>query len=394
MSSNTLFVKHALIGEELELKQNVELKYSEGYIDRISIDVKASTEPKITDCLLIPGLINGHTHIGDSFAKEMGYGKTLSEVVEPPNGIKHRLLSTVSQEELISGMRLAIREMLSSGTTLFADYREGGIDGIYALKQLLKESMIKSIILGRPHPTVDMEKLQNVLKMSDGLGINSINLLSDSELELAKLFCVEGQKIISTHASETSQERDISFQKHGKSDIERAINTFNAEYLIHCIYSNDNDLDLIAKKNVAVGICPRANHYFGLDVPPIQKMIERDITLCLGTDNVMANSPDLFREMEFLAKYACHLKNPIPAREILKMVTINPARVFRLDHILGCLKEMNRADFFLLDLTAPNLRPINQSHIYETIVLRAKASNVVSTHVNGMKTHDRRELLS
>lgn len=382
------------MGDELELKKNVEIKFSEGYIDRITEDAKASSEKKIMDRILLPGFINGHTHLGDSFGKEQGYGKSLSEVVEPPDGIKHRLLETSSESDLIRGMKFAVQEMLSCGTTMFADYREGGIDGVYILKKILEEGKIKSIILGRPYPSFDMNVIRNVLKMSQGLGINSINSLSDSELELAYLLCQEGSKIISTHASETAREREMSIQKFGKSDIKRAIENFHVEYLVHCIHADDEDLDLMAEKGIAAGICPRANLYFGLKVPPVEKMLERNITMCLGTDNVMANSPDLFREMEFLTKYLCHVKHPVPGKDILKMVTINPARVFRIDHLIGCLREGNRADFFLLDLLAPNLSPLTLSQIHETIALRANSLNVVSTYLNGNVVYDRRESLS
>ena len=71
------------------------------------------------------------------------------------------------------------------------------------------------------------------------------------------------------------------------------------------------------------------------------------------------------------------------------MVTITPARELRLDHILGYLTEGFRADFFLLDLSAPNLAPIDISTLYESIVLRAKSLNVVSTFVNGISSYIR-----
>ncbi|MHC1591217.1 MAG: amidohydrolase family protein [Candidatus Helarchaeales archaeon] len=389
MSLKTFFFKHALIGEDLELKNDVEIKVLDGYIDKIRTDVKSSPATKIKNCILIPGLINAHVHVGDSFAKELGYGKTLSEVVEPPNGLKHRLLSSVSEKDIINGMLLAFKEMIASGTILFADYREGGPDGVQIIKNALKKSPIKSIVLGRPHPKFNIDIVRTVLKLADGLGLSSINLYEDSQLELAFLFCKEAQKIISTHASETELERQHSLNNHGKSDIKRAIDAFHAEYLVHCIHADEEDLDYISRHDVAIGICPRANYYFGLNGPPIPKILERGITVCLGTDNVMASAPDLFREMEFLARHACRLHSPIPTIEILKMVTINPARVFRLDHILGCIKEMNRADFFLLDLTAPNLQPLKMENIHDFIVLRASSANVISTFINGEEVYGR-----
>ncbi|MHA1377836.1 MAG: amidohydrolase family protein [Candidatus Helarchaeota archaeon] len=385
----TFFSDFALIGENLDLKEKLYFHVTdEGIIKDISTDSgKNSNLIEYKDSIIIPGFINAHTHVGDSFAKDKGIDLSLSEVVEPPNGLKHRLLKETDKETIIEGMKNSFKEMLSSGTTTFADYREGGPEGILILKEALKDSLIRAFILGRS--AADFKAPHEILKMAHGVGLNSVNGYSDNELEMFAIFCLEGQKIKSTHVSETEEERKIAFTNHNMSDIERAVRKLETDLLIHAIYADDKDIDLISQNNIPIVISPRANGYFGVGFPPITKFLKRKISLCLGTDNVMANSPDLFREMEFMYKLMRGTDGigKLSTKDILFMVTKNPAKALRLEHLTGSLEKGKYADFFVLDLNSSNLKPMN--NIYNSIVLRAKSENVVSTYLKGKVAYEK-----
>ena len=119
MPNKRVFSKFALIGEDLVLKRDVFLEIDEnGIILEINhknpetpIEISENTQ----NHLLLPGLINSHTHIGDNFAKELGFNKDLAEIVEPPFGLKHKLLRQTSEEIIIKGIKNATLEMLSNG---------------------------------------------------------------------------------------------------------------------------------------------------------------------------------------------------------------------------------------------------------------------------------------
>ncbi len=386
----TFFSDFALIGENLDLKEKIYFQVSEeGLIKEISTQCpKSSDIIEFKDSLLIPGFINAHVHIGDSFAKDKGINLSLPEVVEPPDGLKHRLLKETEKETIIDGMKNGFKEMLSSGTTTFVDFREGGPEGILILKEALKDSLIRAFILGRTTP--DFNTPHEILKMAHGIGLSSSNIYADNELEMIAIFCLEASKIISTHVSETEEEREIAFKKFKISDIERSIKLLNADLLVHAIYADDKDIDLISKHNTPIVICPRANGYFGVGFPPISAFLKHKILLCLGTDNVMANSPDLFREMEFLFKLfrGTNGINMLKTKDILSMVTINPAKALRLDHLTGSLAKGRYADFFILDLNSPNLIPME--NVYDSIILRAKSENVIATYIKGRLAYERR----
>ena len=153
MPNKSLFCKYALLGEDLELKQNVNLEIdSTGKILEISYDnitTHLDILPDGLSSLLIPGFINSHVHIGDSFAKELGFNKDLGDIVAPPFGLKHKLIRSTSQAIKIKGIQNAILEMLSNGITFFIDFREEGVEGINLLRKAVSDSPINYLILGR-----------------------------------------------------------------------------------------------------------------------------------------------------------------------------------------------------------------------------------------------------
>ncbi len=386
MTSFTFFAKKALIGEELEYKEDLYIKIDDGYISEISEKPFNSSKTcyfSDSDVLIIPSFINMHVHIGDSFAKERGSKLTLSEVVEPPNGIKHVLLKNTDRNTIIQGIQNSIEEMLASGTTFFLDFREGGIDGVELLLEALKDSKIKKFILGRPDSKE--EDIFKLMKFTRGLGLSSVNDYSEEELSRFNLLYTEGSKVISTHVSEMEYEREKCLENYNCTDIERAINVLGANLLVHGIHATEQDINLMHESNVTLVCCPRANSYFHIPMGPIDKFIKKEINLCLGTDNVMANSPDLLREMEYFGKYVRSIygQNLISTKEIIKMITINAARAINLDHDLGSIDPFKRADFLVIELNAPNLQGLNEENIYDFIVYRLKSENIKQSYING-----------
>ncbi|MFW9988831.1 MAG: hypothetical protein ACFFC3_09270 [Candidatus Odinarchaeota archaeon] len=109
MANKYLFSNYALIGENLDLKQNVKLEiYQNGRILNLSYDdINDSLEilQNFQTFLMLPGFINSYIHNGDSFAKELGFNKDLAEIVSPPYGLKHKLLRQTPEEIKIKGIK-------------------------------------------------------------------------------------------------------------------------------------------------------------------------------------------------------------------------------------------------------------------------------------------------
>ncbi|MFX1442356.1 MAG: amidohydrolase family protein [Promethearchaeota archaeon] len=240
MTNKEIESRYGLIGDELDLKENVSLIINEdGKILKVRYDNPKKNIEIGTDkhnLLMMPGFINSHTHIVDSFAKEMGFNKDLMEVVAPPNGLKHKLLKNTSREIKSIGIKNAISEMLTNGITFFVDFRERDIEGIQFLKDSLKGLPLNYIILGR---FTDAKEIEEIFKEGDGIGLSSYNDLSIYIKERLKYFKNIFKKPIACHDAEV--ERD-------KALFEEIINDDLIDIIVHGTHYTKEDLELIKNK--------------------------------------------------------------------------------------------------------------------------------------------------
>ena len=384
MPTSHIFSKYGLIGDNLDLKENISLEINnEGKILNLTFQECSKgldISSKDQNLLMIPGFINSHVHIGDSFAKEKGFNKNLNEIVAPPFGLKHKLLRQTSEDTKILGIQNAILEMLSNGITCFIDFREEGVNGVNLVKKTLINSPINSIIFGRFVDESEIE-IEEVFNVADGIGLASYNQIN----EMNKKFVVEGKlkskKLIACHCAEYVHKIHL-INKLFDDDI--------VDVIIHGTKFKKRELEKIIEKNKKLVICPRCNGYFGVGFPPMTEILKLEIPVSLGTDNLMANNTDLFEEMRYLYRISRVLcshdpKLQLTSRELLKMVTINAAINFDLDTKIGSISEGKFADFSLIDLNEPNLytQNLDNENIYPIIVQRTKSENIKKTYIKG-----------
>ena len=389
MSKATIYSNFGLIGEGLELKTNVSIdidnsgKITNLFYDNIRDDITYSKQP---NSILIPGLINSHIHICDSFAKELGFNKDLLEVVAPPNGLKHKLLGSISKEIKAQGIREAVSEMLANGITTFVDFRENGLTGINLLKEALDKSPINYRILGR---CSNSEDVKPVLTNADGLGFASYDQLSLKHKENL-LFLKEKNisKTIACHDAELSRDETL---------FNEIIDDKLIDVIIHGTHYTIEDLKRIKDNNISLVLCPRCNGYFGSGFPPINEINKLEIPISLGTDNVMANNIDLYEEMRYLYRISRALAagkdySQISSKELLKMVSVNAAKNMGLDKEFGSISEGKYADFSLLNLSDSNYyaNKIDKENIYNIIVQRTKSENIKKTYIKGEVEFERK----
>jgi len=382
MPHKEIFSKFGLIGDNLDLKENIYLEIDkEGKISNISFEnpkknITLSNQEQ--NFLLIPGLINSHTHIADNFAKERGFNKNLIEIVAPPNGLKHKLLNSTADIIKKNGIHQAVLEMLSNGITCFVDFREGGSEGVKFLKTTLKGTSINYMIFGRFSSSEDIE---NVFNLSYGIGLSSYKITFIFDKEKLRYYKNKFKKLVSCHHAEVKRDEDI---------LREIVNDNLIDIIIHGTQFTIDDLKLIKSKNIALVLCPRSNGYFGVGFPPIIDILKLKMPISLGTDNLMANSADLFEELRYLYRISrvlgsSHANIELDAKEMLKMITINAARSFKLDKIMGSIEIGKNADFSLIDLNHPNFftSEISFSNILSLIVQRTKSENIKKTSIRG-----------
>lgn len=295
---------------------------------------KESREGKIIDvdgAVVCPSFINGHVHIGDSIIKDEGYGLSLSEMVKPPDGIKHVALSKATDGELVEAMKSSMWDMVNSGTTHFIDYREGGIKGVKLLKEASKDIPIKPVILGRDDsfygddPDLGRVKIavRKLLKVADGIAPSGFGEITDEVAGLIVEECRKHGKISSIHVAESESNQLESLNSFNTTEIAKGVRN-NFHQLVHLTNPKADDLNLVGSSNQNVVVCPRANATLNVGVAPLNQMLDLGMRPLLGTDNVMLNSPNMFRELEFSLKImSVYHKSYINPLELVKMATTN-----------------------------------------------------------------------
>ena len=319
-----------LKGQDLTLKKE-NIVVDEGRIIEISKESKEGRIIDVDGAIVCPSFINGHMHIGDSIIKDEGYSLSLSEMVKPPNGVKHKALANASDEEIISAMRETMWEMVEGGTTHFIDYREGGIEGVKLLKEASRDIPIKPIILGRDDSFYgddpDLKKvkiaIRKLLKLADGIAPSGFGEITNEVADLIVQECDKCGKISSIHVGESESNQEESLDRFNKTEIGRGVDS-KFDQLVHLTNPKNDDVDSVSKSNQNVVVCPRANATLNVGVAPLNKLLNLGIKPLIGTDNVMVNAPDMFREMEFTLKImSVYYKNYIDPKELLKMATTN-----------------------------------------------------------------------
>ena len=338
----------------LPVRENIVVE--DGRIIEISKDANEGKIIDVGGSVVCPSFINGHVHIGDSIIKDEGYGLTLSEMVKPPNGVKHVALSNASDDELIEAMKDSMWDMVYSGTTHFIDYREGGIEGVKLLREASKDIPIKPIILGRDDsfygddPDLGKVKtaIRKLLKVADGIAPSGFGEITSEVADLIVEECNRQDKISSIHVGESESNQIESLNTYGVSEIGKGIKSdFNQ--LVHLTNPKSDDLTSVAKSNQNVVVCPRANATLNVGVAPLNRMLDLGIRPLIGTDNVMLNSPNMLRELEFTLKLmSVYYKNYINPVDLLKMATTNIC-AFNINKIVqkSVIMENNFAEFIV-----------------------------------------------
>ena len=385
-----------LLGKELEFVPKTNVQIQNGKFKRIQPDIKPSGKEDSVDCeglILIPGFINAHTHIGDSIGKDITLESSVDKKIHPVFGAKSKILKNTPPENLSNFMKNTCYSMIRKGITTFVDFREGGLDGVLLLKKTLSEIPIRSIILGRvdfyqnsaeikknlPIPKEKAQELPLILQKCDGIGISGANENSNSVLNHYS----KTSKIRAIHSAETKQSVSKSKKITGKSETIRAL-SLKPHFLVHMTHASKSDLHVAAKKIRGIVVCPRANSSLAEGIPDITLMQKAGCTLALGTDNVMVNSPDMFREMDYLWKVTMGIhKKRINPKEILKMATVNGGKILKKD--IGVIETKKIADCIFLNKHALDLEPMHEP--YASIVHRASESAIQAVMIGGKLVH-------
>ncbi|MGC9517199.1 MAG: amidohydrolase family protein [Methanomicrobiales archaeon] len=357
-----LVIENGLIlhGPEMEpLKANIVIE-DDKIMEINSRKVHNGKKIDASGCIVAPSLVNSHIHLGDSVAKDVGDGKNIADIVKPPNGLKHKILQETSPDDIIGSIRQSLMEMLSTGTTTFVDFREGGLGGLKLIDEAAEDLFIRKIVLGRDPSFFESgnqenfirKKVQKLLKSCDGIAPSGYGEIDDEVALIITDECIKQGKLSAIHVAEYEELQKNSLINKGATEVSRAIKD-GFQILVHLTAPLNNDLKLLADSNISVVCCPRSNGSLNVGIPPIKEIYDHGINMLLGTDNVMFNTPNMLSEMEYSLKVTRgYYKEYFSPREIFKMATYNAGKALNLD--IGCIKEGMMADLMVLEQISKN----------------------------------------
>ena len=362
--------------------------------------------------LVMPGLINAHTHvymtIHRNYADDLAFFEWLDKVQKVEDGM--------TEEDIYWTTLLGIIEMIRSGTTCFVDMTIKSAQEMSgprsAAAGAVKESGFRAAISRGLAGVSDSD--ESIMKF--GQAVREMEMFRDEpRLQFlhgphAPYSCMPdylrkltqssrergiGQTI---HLSESQTEMEtIARDRGGMTPIQYVDSEgeFDVPCLVaHCVYATDEDIALMARKGVSVALCPKSNMKLGNGFAPAQKMLDAGINVCLGTDGAGSNNTlNLFSEMNaagLVYKGATRQAQNVAAGDVLKMATVNGAKALGREGELGVIAEGALADLILIDLNVPQFIPAN--NIISGLVYSATGSEVDTVIVDGQVLMDHGKL--
>lgn len=349
--------------------------------------------------VVIPGLVNGHTHLGDSALPDGAAGLTLEEAFFRPDGYKYRELAKLTPEAHRTHLEAHLRYLARTGTVCHLDFREQGVHGARLLRECSTTTGVASVIFNQfDAPPFSNEALKAnaadlpesarlelaaMLDVADGFSESTMNDLTDVAWRQVREVTTLRGRMRAIHCLENAGYRSLSQARTGRGDLARALELLDPHLVVHLTEANPDEIALMARSGKTAALNPRANASLGLGQPPVAALLAAGVNLLLGTDNVMLNSPNLFAELDYTWKLARTQAGdprvPDPAA-LLRMVTVNASTVLG-DRFPGQLEAHRPATFVVLDFHSAHLRATR--HILASIVGRITPSEVLATVRHG-----------
>jgi 5-methylthioadenosine/S-adenosylhomocysteine deaminase len=351
------------------------------------------------ECIVMPGLINTHTHLPMSLFRGLADDLPLMEWLN--NHIFPAEAAHINPESVFQATLLSCAEMLLSGTTTCCDgyfYEDQVAEAVRTtgIRAVLGQGIIDFPAPGISEPEQNVshaaafaEKwLGRIGEITPSLFCHSAYTCSEHTLKKAKAVADEHQLLFQIHAAETREEKQQSITDHGLTPIRYLdqIGIMDENTLIvHGVWMDEEEMDIISSTNAKVAHCPESNMKLGSGIAPVREQIKAEITVGIGTDGCASNNDlDMFSEMDTASKLQkVKYLDPsiLDAKKVIKMATIEGAKAIGVDHVAGSLQPGKKADIIIVDVKKPHLTPMYNS--FSHVVYSARGSDVRDVIVSG-----------
>ncbi len=346
--------------------------------------------------VIMPGLINTHTHLAMTLFR--GVADDVPGINWLP--IIWSIEKNITAEHCYVGALLGCLEMITTGTTTFADQYWHMDRVVTAVNEAGMRASLAQGILELNDPAKGERELTESVAFakkydnsSNGrvvckLGPHSIYSCSPDLLQKTREAADDIDVGLHIHVAEAPNEPKMAKEKHGETSIDHLHNLgiLKGDVLAaHCVFVNKDDMKIMKKTNTTVAHCPSAMMKYGNEIAPIPELLETNIKVGIGTDGCGSNNNlDMIEEMRtaaFLHKQNKREGTVLPAQQIIRMATILGAKSIGLENEIGSLEVGKKADIIMLDFKKPHLTPFHNcpSHI----VYSAFGSDVDTVIIDG-----------
>jgi len=340
----------------------------------ISGPFEAYERVDLPDHVLIPGLVNAHTHAAMSLmrglADDLPLMRWLQEHIWPAE-TRH-----VSPDFVRDGTALACAEMLRGGITCFNDmyyFPEAALEAARSAGMRVSLGLIV-IDLPSAYASDPADYLRKGLELRDRQGEDPLvsfciaphapYTVSDPTFRQIATLAAELDLPVHLHVHETESEIERSLGEHGVRPLERLrrLGLLGPNLIaVHAVHLQDEEIQLLATHGCSVAHCPSSNLKLASGFAPVEALRNAGVNLCLGTDGAASNNRlDVLSEMRtaaLLAKAVARRAEAMPAHAVLRAATLGGAHALGLDARIGSIQPGKRADLVAVALRGPELTP-------------------------------------
>jgi 5-methylthioadenosine/S-adenosylhomocysteine deaminase len=356
--------------------------------------------------LILPGLINSHTHAAMScfrgLADDLPLMDWLTQHIFPRE-------AQLTKEIIYHSTLLSICEMIKSGTTSFNDMYLFTQEAARAAAAAGMRAWIGEAFFDFPSPNYGALEngfayVEELFNQHAGSGLINITVTphavytcSPILLERAAALAEQKNALLHIHLSETKDEVSTCLERYGCTPVWHLENLglLNERVVAaHCVMLDEEEIELLARRKVKVAHCPESNMKLASGIAPVQQMLAKSVTVGIGTDGSASNNDvDMFSEMSTAAKlHKVRDLDPtaMSAEAALRAATIGGATLLGAATEIGSIEIGKKADIIMLDMQQPHLCPVY--HPVSHLVYAAKASDVLHSVINGKVVMRERQL--
>lgn len=358
--------------------------------------------------LILPGLINGHTHAAMSLFRGLADDLPLMDWL---NRYIFPVESHMDREFVRTGTLLACAEMILSGTTTFCDMYLFEEEAAQAAEAAGMRCLVGEVLYDFPSPNYGpmeeglkytealIRKWQGHPLVAIAVEPHAVYTCSPDLLVRANQLALHYKVPIVLHVAESASEIEEVRRKYGKRPFEHleSMAVLGPHVIAdHCVHLDDGEMQRMVAHDVKAITNPESNMKLASGISPVPQLLARGVTVGLGTDGCASNNNlDLFEEMDTAAKlHKLGAMDPtvLDAYTVLKMATLSGARALGMDDRIGSLEVGKKADVIVVDTRKPHLTPMYNP--YSHVVYAAKGSDVSHSLINGKLVMENRKILS